>query len=108
MAQFQELNNAYRMNDLARVEEILAILESGGAFVAASEQMDDKEKLRRHIRGLRQRVDELAAEIERIQADNTWQLVVQLDGEYDAYFTEQEAALKEEKERLQQEFREMV
>ncbi|MBM9519976.1 J domain-containing protein [Desulforhopalus vacuolatus] len=107
-AQFQELNNAYRMNDLARVEEILVSLENGGSFVAASEQMNDKEKLRTHIRGLRQRVDELAAEIERIQADNTWQLVVQLGGEYDAYFTEQEAALKEEMERLQQKFREMV
>jgi hypothetical protein len=107
-AQFQELNNAYRMNDLARVEEILVSLESGGDFVAASEQMGDKEKLRTHIRGLRQRVDELAAEIERIQADNTWQLVVQLGGEYDAYFTEQEAALKEEMERLQQKFRDMV
>ncbi|MBM9519979.1 hypothetical protein JWG39_09135 [Desulforhopalus vacuolatus] len=105
--QYQELNNAYRMNDQATVEEILVSLESG-AFVAASEQMDDKEKLRTHIKGLRQRVDELAAEIERIQEDNIWQFVVQLGGKYDAYFTEQEAALKEERERLRQEFRKMV
>ncbi len=106
--QFQALNAAYSMNDLARVEEILASLESGGGFVAASEQVANKEKLRVHISELRQKIDELTADIDRIQHDESWQLIVQLDGEYAAYFQEQEAMLARELARLQQQFREMV
>ena len=50
----------------------------------------------------------LAAEIGRIRADDTWLLVEQLKGDYEAFFAEQERALREELVRLQREFREMV
>ncbi|PID77542.1 MAG: hypothetical protein CSB24_00875 [Deltaproteobacteria bacterium] len=102
------LNDAYAMNDLAKVEEILASLEGGGGFVAASEQVADKEKLRVHIRELRQKIEELAVHIENIKENESWQLVVLLGGDYEAYFREQEAELAEEMAKLQQQFREMV
>lgn len=106
--QFQALHEAYRLNDLDRVEEILADLESGGAFAAASENMHDKDRLRARIVSLREQVVALAAEIGRIRADDTWLLVEQLKGDYEVYFAEQERALRAELDRLQREFREMV
>ena len=106
--QFQALHEAYRLNDLDRVEEILADLESGGAFAAASENMHDKDRLRARIVSLREQVVALAAEIGRIRADDTWLLVEQLKGDYEAFFAEQERALRAELDRLQREFREMV
>ncbi len=107
-ARFQILNDAYSMNDLAKVEEILAALESGGGFIAASEQVDNKEILREHIKELRQKIEELTADIQRITEDESWQLLIRFDGNYEEYFAEQEEELAAEAERLQEQFREMV
>ncbi len=105
---FQELNNAYSMNDLAKVEEILTSLDGSNGFVAASQQIANKEKLRAHTKALRQKIGEIDTDISRIKNDENWQLIVQLRGDYASYFGEQEALLAEELERLRQHFRKMV
>lgn len=106
--QFQVLHDAYRMNELEKVEEILSALANGGAFAAASEQVEDKERLRTHIRALREQVESLAGEIRRIRTDDTWELVERLNGEYEVFLAEQERELRLKLERLQHEFMEMV
>jgi hypothetical protein len=107
-AQFQALHQAYNMNDVDKVEEILSVLEAGGAFVAASEQVQDKERLRAHISSLRHQLAAMDKEIQTIQADSTWVLVERLNGDYEAFLAEQEADLEAELNRLRQEYRHMV
>ncbi len=107
-AQFQALHQAYNMNDVDKVEEILAVLQAGGAFVAASEQVQDKDRLRAHISSLRQQLDVIGKELQVIQKDSTWILVEGLNGDYEPYLAEQEADLDAELTRLRQEYRDLI
>lgn len=106
--QFQALNDAYKQNDLATVEKILASLQSGGGFVAASEQVDDKDRLKALVQSLRQRIAELSDSLQRLQSDEVYQLIESLadDAEYNAFFDEREQQLKAELQRLQEDLRE--
>lgn len=93
---FQALTEAYQQNDIETVEKMLATLQSGGAFAAASEKVNDKAQLEQHIASIRERIAEVTAEINALEQDETYQLISELDGDYEAFINEKEALLKEE------------
>lgn len=100
--QFQALNDAYKQNDLATVEKILHSLQSGGGFVAASEQVDDQDRLRALVRDLRDQIAALEVDTQRLQSDQVYQLICSLEGEveYQAYFDDLQAQLQAERDQL--------
>ncbi len=99
---FQTLSEAYQQQDLAKVEEILAKLQSEGIFATASEQVNDKETLKKHIVTLRERIAEVLAELESIKQDSTYQLIQSLNGDYESYIAEKETLLNAELEELRE------
>ncbi len=99
---FQTLSEAYQQQDLAQVEEILATLQSEGVFATASEQVNDKDTLKKHIVTLRERIAEVLAELESIKQDDTYKLIQSLNGDYESYIAEKETLLKRELEELRE------
>lgn len=104
--QFQELNKAYKQNDLATVERILENLQSGGGFIAASEQVTDKERLRVLVQQLRERLTNLRTELEQLKNDAAYTLIESLedDDAYQAFFDERSEVLENELQQLRQEW----
>lgn len=105
--QFQILRDAYEQNDLEKVEEILTTLQNGG-FATASEKVNDKEQLRAHIKNLRQRIRELQSEINEIENDDTYQLINELDGNYQDFFKAKSEELAEEQKQLRKELNHLM
>lgn len=99
--QFIGLRAAYEQKDLAKVEQILAALQSGG-FVAVSAGVDDRQLLRAQIQTLRERIEALQAEISNLENDDLYQLINELSGDYEAYFAEKLALLQQELAQLQE------
>lgn len=104
--QFQELNKAYKQNDLATVERILENLQSGGGFIAASEQVTDKERLRVLVQQLRERLTSLRNELEQLKNDAAYALIESLEDDeaYQAFFDKRSGLLQNELEQLRQEW----
>ena len=85
---FQELEAAYRKQDISRVREILRKLE-GGDWTALSAEVFDADLLRQHIEIIRNRISAVKTEVEQIYNDEIWQLIesIKVAGEtWDDYF----------------------
>ena len=86
---FQELEAAYRKQDLAGVREVCQKLQSG-TWVVDSVVVVGKDLLRQRIEITRARIFEVQTEIEKIHDDEIWQLIESItvaDETWDDYFT---------------------
>jgi len=90
---FKALNEAYRLQDLARVLEILQHLETGKPLSSASDSINNKDALKAKIADLRKRLAELEAEITALQNSEIYQQIQQIK-DRESYFAELEQALQ--------------
>jgi DNA repair exonuclease SbcCD ATPase subunit len=95
----QALNLAKDKGDLAAVEQILYKLQNGLGFEVASNTITDKNVLRAKIAELRQRIDDLHAEMAEMQQSTAVQ-VASVPADWDEYLNEKEAQLQSEYRRL--------
>jgi len=89
---FTELKTANDRNDLARVTEILTILERGDTFVPRSETVTGKALLKHERTRLQALVANLQTTVQTLQQSDTYQTIQQLT-DWDAYFVEKRAQL---------------
>jgi hypothetical protein len=93
---FKALNEAYRHQDLKRVQAILLKLEAEAtSLVAATERIDDRVILLQKIIILREHIAKLEEEIKHLQEDETYQRI-QAITDMDIYFSKLEEELKTE------------
>jgi len=95
----QRLNDAYKKRDLAQVQKLLAVLKSGNGFELASDTITDKAKLKSRIAAMRNKVESLKHEVDGLQADETFELIQDLN-DWDEYFENIRQQLIEEYETL--------
>lgn len=98
-----QLNQAREQGDIAAVKSILVKLESGTAFMLASDQLTDKEQIKAKIHELAEKLEDINREIEAINEDETWRLITSLDS-WDGYFQEVKSELEIYLQQLQQEY----
>lgn len=103
----QQLNDAYSKQDLAQVKQILHSLENGSVFEILSESINDKELIKEKIKEYKQNIANLEKEINNITKDETYQIIVNLDN-WDEYFESLKTELEAEKEKLEEESREIL
>ena len=103
----QALNAAYSKQDLAEVKMILLSLENGTGFTVSSDAIDDAKILKMKIDEIKSKLYEVKSEVEEIQKDETFTTLSELD-DWDAYFDELKEDLQKEKERLEEEAREVL
>ncbi|AEG00428.1 J domain-containing protein [Methylomonas methanica] len=93
---FKALNEAYRHQNIERVQGILLELESeASSLVETFEHIDNKAFLQEKIVLLREQIDTLKAEITRLQEDETYRRIQEIT-DMDGYFTKLERELKAE------------
>lgn len=93
------LNSAYKRKDLAKVKEILKGLESGKTFAFGSDEINDKEHLRKKSEILRKKIDIIKKEIEALLQSDIYRTIKETD-DLDAYFNALKESLINEKEEL--------
>jgi len=93
------LNEAYAQNDLNSIKKILDMLENGVYFDAASDKLQDTEKLKYKIAHLTDVLAEISDDLEAIQDDETYQTIEEIE-DWDAYFSQVREALEREYEAL--------
>ncbi|MFA5427801.1 MAG: hypothetical protein WC279_06300 [Sulfurimonas sp.] len=103
----QKLNDAYSKKDISKVKEILHSLQNGTSFEVSSETIEDKELIRTKIKEYLKNIEAIKSEIEEIKEDETYQTIATLD-DWDEYFEELRGGLEAEKERLEEEAREVL
>ncbi|MDQ7046628.1 MAG: hypothetical protein Q9M39_03060 [Sulfurovum sp.] len=96
---FIALNSAYKRKDLAKVKEILEGLESGKTFAYGSDEINDKELLRKKSETLREKIRVVKEEIETLLQSETYMTIKETD-DLDAYFDALKESLVFEKETL--------
>ena len=96
---FIALNSAYKRKDLAKVKEILKGLESGESFVYGSDEINDKELLRKKSEILREKIRFMNEEIEALLQSETY-VTIKETADLDAYFNALKESLFLEKEEL--------
>ena len=94
-----QLNEAYAQNDLSRVKKILDMLENGVYFDAASDKLQDAEKLKYKIDHLTEVLADISDDLEVIKEDETYKTIEEIE-DWDAYFAEVREALESEYEAL--------
>jgi len=95
----QRLNDAYKKRDLAQVKKLLAALKSGNGFELASDTITDKAMLKSRIAAMRNKVESLKHEVDGLQADETFELIQDLN-DWDEYFENIRQQLIEEYDTL--------
>ena len=103
----QKLNDAYSKKDISKVKEILHSLQNGTSFEVSSETIEDKELIRAKIKEYLKNIETIKSEIKEIKEDDTYQTIAELD-DWDEYFEELRGGLEAEKERLEEEAREVL
>ncbi len=96
---FITLNSEYKRKDLAKVKEILKRLESGESFAYGSDEINNKELLRKKSETLREKIRVINEEIEILLQSETYVIIKETD-DLDAYFNELKESLILEKEAL--------
>jgi hypothetical protein len=91
---FKELNEAYSINDLEKVSEILENLKTGN-FGTGSEKIEDFELLQRKVSDLKAKIEKIKNEISELESDETYFKIVDLD-DWEIYFSEVEESLKQD------------
>lgn len=103
----QKLNEAYSKQDLVQVKKILHSLETGESFEVSSDAIEDKELLKTKIKEYKENIETVKSEIDEIKEDNTYQTIAELD-DWDEYFEELRSELQKEKDKLEDEDREIL
>lgn len=96
---FIELKQAYDINDLRKVCEILKELEKGNFFKSKSETVLEKDLLKAAISKLRKQIKILETEIITIKESETFKTVFNIE-DWDEYFNKTKEKLKRELEEL--------
>ncbi|WP_041963249.1 hypothetical protein [Sulfurospirillum cavolei] len=99
----QKLNDAYSKKDLAKIKEILFALENGTGFIIASDSINDKEQLKVKITELREKLKATEDEIAKIQSDEAFEVIKDLD-DWEAYFEQLKYNLERELLRVEDEY----
>lgn len=91
----QKLNDAYSEKNLTIVKEILFALQHDIGFTVASNNINNKEKLKAKIVKLRKKLKITENEITEIKLDETFEIIKDLDN-WDTYFEELKGNLEYE------------
>lgn len=91
----QKLNDAYSEKNLTIVKEILFALQHDIGFTVASNNINNKEKLKAKIVKLRKKLKITENEIAEIKLDETFEIIKDLDN-WDTYFEELKGNLEYE------------
>lgn len=103
----QKLNEAYSRQDLVQLKKILYSLESGTIFNLTSDSINDKESLKEKIEEYKDTLKHIEDEIATIQEDDTYKTISNIE-DWDEYFEELKGELEKEKERLEEEAKEVL
>ncbi|MTH44819.1 coiled-coil domain-containing protein [Intestinirhabdus alba] len=95
-----QLNLARQNADLPAIRALLARLQSGQAPELASDRLNNLQQLQQKIQQLRAQIDAQRREIAALEAENAWRLA-RSAADKEAWFTEQERALKEIRDTLE-------
>ncbi|MEG1419059.1 MAG: DnaJ family molecular chaperone [Citrobacter sp.] len=96
-----QLNQARQNADLAAVRTLLTQLQNGLEPMMASDRLNDLQHLRRKIQQLREQINSLLNEITELEAENAWRLAASVTDK-EAYFADQQRALTEIRNSLEQ------
>lgn len=99
---FTKLKQAYEENNLELVQEILTNLEQGKFFKSRTDSISEKERLKLEIQRLREKIQQLEAEIYSIKESEEYQTIAEIEN-WDEYFAETREKLIEEIERIERE-----
>lgn len=102
-----ELNLAYEKQDIAEVERILLLLESGAGFVASSDGINDSQQLQQKIAELHQHIAQLQSDIDAFTQDPSYQRVQALE-DWDMYFDDVYASLEQERQTLEAQYQQLL
>lgn len=103
----QALNDAYSKKDIVKVQKILSNLENGLSFEIESDNINDKEILKSKINQYKKNILDLESEIEDLKQDDTYQTIQEID-DMNEYFEELKFELQSEKERLENEAKDIL
>lgn len=98
---FAALSEAYKQQDLEKVQEILSKLESGDALNITSDSVNNREKLLKQINYLKDRIATLMQEIEAIKQEETFGRLQKIE-DMDIYFDNLEETLTDELRQLEE------
>jgi len=93
-ALFVELDQAYKAQDFAQVQETLTHLKKG-IFRTQSQTVSEKESLKAALAKMERRITQIVEAVQVLKASDTFQKVSALE-DWDAYFAEMKEALEEE------------
>lgn len=99
---FTKLKQAYEENNLELVQEILTNLEQDKFFKSRTGSISEKERLKLEIQRLREKIQQLEAEIYSIKESEEYQTIAKIEN-WDEYFAETREKLIEEIERIERE-----
>jgi hypothetical protein len=91
---FVELDQAYKAQDFAQVQETLTHLKKG-IFRTQSQSVSEKESLKVALAKMERRITQIVEAVQALKASDTYQKVSALE-DWDAYFAEMKEALEEE------------
>lgn len=91
---FKELNNANEAKDIARVREILDLLENGKPFTPSDNSKLKKEQLRTRVSHLKQSLYNLLQEIDQFNSSETYKTIIAIGNDWDAYFNNAKTQLQ--------------
>jgi len=97
---FIELKQAYDVNDLKIVSEILEELEKGNYFKTKSETVQEKDLLKATISKLKRQIKNLETEIITIKESETFKTIISIE-DWDIYFNRLKEKLQFELAKLQ-------
>jgi len=96
-----QLNQARQRGDLSAIRSILTRLQKGLEPLMASDRLNDLQRLRQRIAEVKQHIASLIEELATLEKEESWQLVSSL-GDRETYFRQQEKALGEIRQTLEQ------
>lgn len=100
-AMMVELNQARQRGDLVAIRSILTRLQKGLEPLMASDRLNDLQRLRQRILEVKQHIASLIEELNALEKEESWQLVSTLTDQ-ESYFRQQEKALGEIRQTLEQ------
>ncbi len=96
---FKELNEAYSMNNLNKVKEILNNLEQDIQFNMASDSLNDSELLKLKINDIRKKLNILQNELDTLINSDTYKILSHIDN-LDYYFNNLKQDFEDELKQL--------
>ena len=96
-----QLNQARQRGDLSAIRSILTRLQKGLEPLMASDRLNDLQRLRQRIVEVKQHIASLIEELATLEKEESWQLISTL-GDRETYFRQQEKALAEIRQTLEQ------